>query len=146
MFCLMCMFHCIYIFLTKLAFPVGSRSVIKHYRSFDYSFSFVSAYCHHHVLFSVLKPYYKQSHFALVLFLPHLGFPDGSSGKESTCNAGDAGDRGLTPESERKIPWRKKWRPTPVFLPGKPHGWRNCVGNSMELQRVGHNLVTKQQL
>ena len=28
------------------------------------------------------------------------------------------------------IPWRRKWQPTPVFLPGKPHGWRNLVGYS----------------
>ena len=25
-------------------------------------------------------------------------------------------------------PWRRKWQPTPVFLPGKSHGWRNLVG------------------
>ena len=24
--------------------------------------------------------------------------------------------------------WRRKWQPTPVFLPGKSHGWRNLVG------------------
>ena len=30
----------------------------------------------------------------------------------------------------RKIPWRKKWEPTPVFLPGKPHGQRSLVGYS----------------
>ena len=28
----------------------------------------------------------------------------------------------------RKIPWRRKWQPTPVFLPGKFHGWRSLVG------------------
>ena len=28
------------------------------------------------------------------------------------------------------IPWRRKWQPTPVFLPGKPHGWRSLVGYS----------------
>ena len=27
-----------------------------------------------------------------------------------------------------KIPWRRKWQPTPVFLPGKFHGWRSLVG------------------
>ena len=26
-----------------------------------------------------------------------------------------------------KIPWRRKWQPTPVFLPGKSHGQRNLV-------------------
>ena len=24
--------------------------------------------------------------------------------------------------------WRRKWQPTPVFLPGKSHGWRSLVG------------------
>ena len=27
-----------------------------------------------------------------------------------------------------KIPWRRKWQPTPVLLPGKSHGWRSLVG------------------
>ena len=29
-----------------------------------------------------------------------------------------------------KIPWRRKWQPTPVFLPGKSHGKRNLAGYS----------------
>ena len=29
-----------------------------------------------------------------------------------------------------KIPWRRKWHPIPVFLPGKSHGWRSLVGYS----------------
>ena len=29
-----------------------------------------------------------------------------------------------------KISWRRKWQPTPVFLPGKSLGWRNLVGYS----------------
>ena len=28
----------------------------------------------------------------------------------------------------RKIPWRRKWQPTPVLLPGKPHGRKSLVG------------------
>ena len=24
--------------------------------------------------------------------------------------------------------WRRKWQPTPVFLPRKSHGWRSLVG------------------
>ena len=27
-------------------------------------------------------------------------------------------------------PWRRKWQPTPVFLPGESHGWRNLAGYS----------------
>ena len=30
----------------------------------------------------------------------------------------------------RRIPWRKKWQPTPVFLPGKSHGQRSLAGYS----------------
>ena len=30
----------------------------------------------------------------------------------------------------RKIPWRRKWLPTLVFLPGKSHGQRSLVGYS----------------
>ena len=30
----------------------------------------------------------------------------------------------------RKIPWRRRWQPTPVFLPGKSHGQRSLVGCS----------------
>ena len=26
--------------------------------------------------------------------------------------------------------WRRQWRPTPVLLPGKSHGWRSLVGCS----------------
>ena len=30
----------------------------------------------------------------------------------------------------RKIPWRRKWQPTPVFLPKKLHGQRSLAGYS----------------
>ena len=44
-----------------------------------------------------------------------------------------------------KIPWRRKWQPSPVFLPGKSHGQRSLAGYSPWDLRVGHDLVTKQQ-
>ena len=44
-----------------------------------------------------------------------------------------------------KIPWRRKWQPTPVFLPGKSHGQRSQVGYSpWGPKRVRHGLATKQ--
>ena len=49
-----------------------------------------------------------------------MGFPGGSDGKESTCNSGDPG---FHPWVE-KTPERRAWQPTPVFLPGEPHGQR----------------------
>ena len=46
----------------------------------------------------------------------------------------------------RKIPWRRKWQPTPVFLPGKSHRQRSLVGYSpCGVNRVRQNLETKQQ-
>ena len=46
-----------------------------------------------------------------------------------------------------EIPWRRKRQPTPVFLPGKFHGLRSLEGySSWGCKRVGHNLVTKQQI
>ena len=39
------------------------------------------------------------------------------------------GDTGFDPWV-RKIPWRRKWQPTPVFLPGKSQGQRSLAGYS----------------
>ena len=50
----------------------------------------------------------------------------GSEVKASACNTGDLGS---IPGSGRS-PWRRKWQPTPVFLPGESHGQRSLVGYS----------------
>ena len=31
---------------------------------------------------------------------------------------------------DQEIPWKRKWQPIPVFLPGKSHGERSLVGYS----------------
>ena len=41
-----------------------------------------------------------------------------------------------------KIPWRRAWQPTPVYLPGESHGQRSLAGWSMGRQRVRHNCRT----
>ena len=53
------------------------------------------------------------------------------SSKESACNAGATGGVGLIPGSG-KIPWRRKWQPTPVVLPGESHGQRSLAGCSLQ--------------
>ena len=53
------------------------------------------------------------------------GFPHSSAGKESACNVGDMGSVPI-----RKIPWRRAWQPTAVFLPGESHGQRSLAGYS----------------
>ena len=52
-----------------------------------------------------------------------LGLPWWFSGKESAFQY----RRGKFNSWVEKIPWRRKLQPTPVFLPGKPHGQRAKV-------------------
>ena len=71
-----------------------------------------------------------------------FGLPRWLSGKESACRC----RRGRCSPLVRKIPWRRKWQPTPVFLSGKSHGQRSLVVYSpWGCKRVGCNFVTKQQ-
>ena len=39
-----------------------------------------------------------------------------------------------------KIPWRRKWLPTPVFLPGESHGQRSLVGYSPQVRKSSSRL------
>ena len=41
----------------------------------------------------------------------------------------------------RKIPWRRAWQPTPVFLPGESRGQRSLVGYSPQCCRVRHDWL-----
>ena len=41
-----------------------------------------------------------------------------------------------------KIPWRREWQPTPIFLPGECYGQRSLAGYSPWGHRVGHNWTT----
>ena len=60
-----------------------------------------------------------QHHNSTTSILQHSAFfPGSSDGKESTCFDPCIG----------KIPWRRKWLPTPVFCPKEFHGQRILVG------------------
>ena len=54
-------------------------------------------------------------------------FPGGASGKEPTYQCRRHKRHGFDPWI-RKIPWRKAWQPTPVFLPGESQGQRSLAG------------------
>ena len=55
----------------------------------------------------------------------HLDFPFGTSGKEPACQYKRCKRCKFDPWV-RKIPWRRKWQPIPVFLePGESHGQRS---------------------
>ena len=80
---------------------------------------------------------------ARVLEVTMLGLSRWLSGKESACQC----------RSHRfspwvgKIPWRRKWQPTPVFLPGESQGERSLVGYSpwglKESDTVAHGGTIK---
>ena len=63
-------------------------------------------------------------------------FPDGSVAKNLPAM------RVMSVQSLGTIPYRRKWQPTPVFLPGKSHGQRSLVSYT-GVARVWHTLVIK---
>ena len=63
-----------------------------------------------------------------------MGFTGGSVVKNPPANPGDAGS----------IPQRRKWQPTPVFMPGKSHGQRSLEGCSPRGHKES-DIATKQQ-
>ena len=69
-------------------------------------------------------------------FIYMCGLPECFSGKEFTCQCRRCGFGPWV----GKISWRRKWQPTPVFLPGKSPKQRSLVGYSpWGLQRVRHD-------
>ena len=61
------------------------------------------------------------------LYYMYVGFPGGSAVKNLPASAGEAG---MIWVWVGKIPWRRKWQPTPVFSSGKSHGQRSLAGYS----------------
>ena len=58
-----------------------------------------------------------------------LVFPGGASGKEPACQWRRY-KRCRFNLWVGKIPWRRAWQPTPVFLPGESHGQKTLTGYS----------------
>ena len=85
------------------------------------------------MLFYIVK---KEWIYANTVYLRNTG------GSDSKMSAFSAGGPGFDPWVA-KTPWRRKWQPTPVLLPGKFHGWRSLVGYSpWDLKRVWHDWST----
>ena len=55
-----------------------------------------------------------------------MGFPGGSVVKNLPAQC----RRHRFDPWVRKMPWRRAWQPTPVFLPGESHGQRSLAGYS----------------
>ena len=56
-----------------------------------------------------------------------MGFPGGASGKEPGCQCRRHKRPGFNPWGG-KMPWRRAWQPTSVFLPGESIGQRSLEG------------------
>ena len=85
--------------------------------------------------------YFLWQHFINLCIL-RTGLPWWPGGEESACQC----KRCRFDPWLRKSPWRRKWQPTPVFLPGKSYGQRILESYSpWGCKRVGHNLATEQQ-
>ena len=75
-------------------------------------------------------------HLLVIPWTLHWGFPDGASGKEPAYQR-----PGFDPWVGR-IPWRRKWQPTPVILPGESCGQRSLAGCSHGITKRWSRLST----
>ena len=71
-------------------------------------------------------PHLAENREAGEIGLLHKG---STSGKEPGCQCRRCKKSGFDPWIG-KIPWRRVWQPTPVFLPGESHGQRSLAGYS----------------
>ena len=93
-------------------------------------------------MFSSTAQLYLDSSIIKYCFSYRVRLPQWLNGKESTCRC----RRLRFSLWVEKIPWRRKWQPTPVFLPGKSHGHGSLASYSLWGHKsVKDNLVTKQQ-
>ena len=115
------------IMLSSLRQGINTSLTFSHIGLFLIRYTTISTYPlpKYRGFLKVIAEYWKQlSNLNMVHII--LGFPDGSDGKESTC---DVGDLGSIPGLGR-FSWRREWQPTPVFLPGEFHWQRSLVDYS----------------
>ena len=79
---------------------------------------------------------------SITLFVPCYSvseFPWWLSSKESSCQC----RRRKIDPWVGKMPCKRKRQPTPVFLPGKSHGWKSLAGYSPRgCKNIRYDLVT----
>ena len=79
------------------------------------------------VIHWVAKSRTRLSDWTELNWMHVLGFLGGASGKEPSCQCRRGKKHGFYPWVG-KIPWKRAWQPTLVFLPGESHGQRSLVG------------------
>ena len=84
-----------------------------------------------HIMFASSKTFSQILSMKSLAFDSHPPYTRGTpgGGKEPTCQCRRCKRRGFSPWVG-KIPCRRAWQPTPVFLPGETHGQRSLAGYS----------------
>ena len=99
---------------------------VINFKDWFFSFKRVKNCVHRIVCVNHLLDLKAQRDIFLIHWYPCKCFPGGSVVKESACQCRRLGLNLWV----GKIPWRRKWQPSSVFLPGKSHGQRHLVGYS----------------
>ena len=102
-FTVLCIFYLISVFSPPLIFI------------FTFIFFFQISFCSVHLLSIIC---YNK------VLCARSSFTKGFRGKEPACQCRRCKRHGFNCWV-RKIPWRRAWQPTPVFLPGESHGQRS---------------------
>ena len=96
-----------YFLFESSAFQIGNKIVI--------------CFPWHHTFMLLISKKMSSKYLSLKTTVIAIGLSRWLRGKEPTCQCKRHRGRGLDPWV-RKIPWRRKWQPTPVFLPGESLG------------------------
>ena len=90
-------------------------------------------------LYSPSQIHLRFSYWSFLYQSRVVGFPRGSVVKNPPASAGNRFNPWV-----RKIPWKRKWQPTPVFLPGEFHGQKSLAGHSpWSCKRIRHEWAIK---
>ena len=88
--------------------------------------------------YTLVRLNYATYQLLMYNMVTHGDFPGGPSGKDPACQCRICKRHGFHPCVE-KIPWRKAWQLTPVFLPRESHGQRKPMGYSPQGHRVRYD-------
>ena len=86
------------------------------------SLSYTHIYFFHLLFYSGLS---QDTEYSSLCYT--LGFPGSATGKELACQCRRLKRYWFDP-CVRKIPWRRAWQPTPMFLPWRSHGQKSLAG------------------
>ena len=106
---------------------VFSNTTVQQHQLFSAQ---LSSQSNSHMLMDYINTNWSWSCISFLIFFPFgfdLYFPWTSLVAQRLKCLPRCGRPGFDPWVG-KIPWRRKWQPTPVFLPGKFHGQRNLEG------------------